>query len=146
MNLYLFGGTFDPPHIAHKKIIEHFIKKSDLFVLSPTYKSPFKNDFSHLPFLHREKMLKLMLHSYMNDNMIIINTVNKMNFKEMKEYKSKIQTFISKELNNYSLTIDIRLSEETDKKTFLDSKEKLKIIQNSNNSINSLIEEFKLRI
>ena len=82
----------------------------------------------------------------MNDNMIIINTVNKMNFKEMKEYKSKIQTFISKELNNYSLTIDIKLSEETDKKTFLDSKEKLKIIQNSNNSINSLIEEFKLRI
>ena len=82
----------------------------------------------------------------MNDNMIIIYTVNKMNFKEMKEYKSKIQTFISKELNNYSLTIDIRLSEETDKKTFLDSKEKLKIIQNSNNSINSLIEEFKLRI
>ena len=81
-----------------------------------------------------------------NDNMIIINTVNKMNFKEMKEYKSKIQKFISKELNNYSLTIDIRLSEETDKKTFLDSKEKLKIIQNSNNSINSLIEEFKLRI
>jgi hypothetical protein len=82
----------------------------------------------------------------MNDNMIIINTVNKMNFKEMKEYKSKIQTFISKELNNYSLTIDIRLSVETDKKTFLDSKEKLKIIQDSNNSINSLIEEFKLRI
>ena len=82
----------------------------------------------------------------MNDNMIIINTVNKMNFKEMKEYKSKIQTFISKELNNYSLTIDIRLSEETDKKTFLDSKEKLKIIQNSNKSINSLIEEFRLRI
>ena len=82
----------------------------------------------------------------MNDNMIIINTVNKMNFKEMNEYKSRIQTFISKELNNYSLTIDIRLSEETDKKIFLDSKEKLKIIQNSNKSINSLIEEFKLRI
>jgi len=69
-----------------------------------------------------------------------------MNFKEMKEYKSKIQTFISKELNNYSLTIDVRLSEETDKKTFLDSKEKLKIIQDSNNNIRSLIEEFKLRI
>jgi len=73
MNLYLFGGTFDPPHIAHKEIIKHFIKKSDLLVLSPTYKSPFKNDFSHLPFLHREKMLKLMLHSYMNDNMIILD-------------------------------------------------------------------------
>jgi|TARA_A100001011_G_scaffold267493_1_gene276556 hypothetical protein len=81
-----------------------------------------------------------------NDNIIIVNTVNKMNFKEMKEYKSKIQTFISKELNNYSLTIDVILSEETGKKTFLDSNEKLKIIQESNNSISSLIEEFKLRI
>ena len=83
---------------------------------------------------------------FINNNIIIINTINKMNFKEMKEYKSKIQTFISKELNNYSLTIDIRLTEDTDKKTFLDSKEKLKIIQDSNNSIRSLIEEFKLRI
>ena len=81
-----------------------------------------------------------------NDNIIIVNTVNKMNFKEMKEYKSKIQTFISKELNNYSLTIDVILSEETVKKTFLDSNEKLKIIQESNNSISSLIEEFNLRI
>ena len=81
-----------------------------------------------------------------NDNVIIVNTVNKMNFKEIKEYKSKIQTFISKELNNYSLTIDVILSEETDKKTFLDSNEKLKIIQESNSSISSLIEQFKLRI
>ena len=70
--------------------------------------------------------------------------MKKMN--KIDEYKSKIQTFISKELNNYSLTIDVRLSEETDKKTFLDSKEKLKIIQDSNNNISSLIEEFKLRI
>ena len=83
---------------------------------------------------------------FINNNIIIINTINKMNFKEIKEYKSRIQTFISKELNNYSLTIDIRLTEDTDKKTFLDSKEKLKIIQDSNNSISSLIEEFKLRI
>ena len=80
------------------------------------------------------------------NNMIIIDTVNKMNFKEMTEYKVKIKTFISKELNNYSLDIDVRLSKETDKKTFLDSKEKLKIIQDSNNSISSLIDEFKLRI
>ena len=80
------------------------------------------------------------------NNMIIIDTINKMNFKEMIEYKAKIKTFISKELNNYSLDIDVRLSKETDKKTFLNSKEKLKIIQDSNNNISSLIDEFKLRI
>ena len=81
-----------------------------------------------------------------NDNVIIINTINKMNYKEMKGYKSKIQEFISKELNNYSISIDVKLSEETDKKKFLDSKEKLKIIQESNKSIITLIEEFNLRI
>lgn len=80
------------------------------------------------------------------NNMIIIDTINKMNLKEMTEYKVKIKTFISKELNNYSLDIDVRLSKEPDKKTFLDSKEKLKIIQDSNNSISSLIDEFNLRI
>ena len=83
---------------------------------------------------------------FVDDNVIIINTINKMNFKEMKGYKSKIQTFISKELNNYSISIDIKLTEETDKKKFLDSKEKLKIIQENNESIISLIEEFNLRI
>ena len=80
------------------------------------------------------------------DNVIIINTINKMNYKEMKGYKSKIQTFISKELNNYSISIDVKLSEETDKKKFFDSKEKLKMIQENNDSIISLIEEFNLRI
>ena len=83
---------------------------------------------------------------FVNDNVIIINTINKMNFKEMKDYKSKIQTFISKELNNYSISVDIKLTEETDKKKFLNSKEKLKIIQENNESIISLIEEFNLRI
>ena len=80
------------------------------------------------------------------DNVIIINTINKMNYKEVKGYKSKIQTFISKELNNYSISIDVKLSEETDKKKFLNSKEKLEMIQKNNESIISLIEEFSLRI
>ena len=82
----------------------------------------------------------------MIDNVIIINTINKMNYKEIKSYKNKIQTFISKELNNYSISIDVSLSEETDKKKFLNSKEKLEMIQENNESIISLIEEFNLRI
>ena len=82
----------------------------------------------------------------MIDNVIIINTINKMNYKEIKSYKNKIQTFISKELNNYSISIDVNLSEETNKKKFLNSKEKLEMIQENNESIISLIEEFNLRI
>ena len=83
---------------------------------------------------------------FINDNVIFINTINKMNFKEINGYKSKIQTFISEELNNYSITVDVKLSEEIDKKKFLSSKEKLEMIKENNKSIISLIEEFNLRI
>ena len=43
MDLYFFGGSFDPPHLGHKEIINHFIDKSDMLILCPSYKSPFKN-------------------------------------------------------------------------------------------------------
>ena len=79
-------------------------------------------------------------------NIIDINTINKMNFKEIKGYKNKIESFISKELNNYSISVNVKLSEETDKKSYLDIKEKLKIIKSNNKNISSLIDEFRLRI
>ena len=69
-----------------------------------------------------------------------------MNFKEIKGYKNKIESFISKELNNYLITVNVKLSEETDKKSYLDIKEKLKIIKSDNKNISSLIDEFRLRI
>ena len=39
-----------------------------------------------------------------------------MNQKEVKGYKNKIQAFISKELNNYSITVDVSLDEVKKKK------------------------------
>ena len=50
------------------------------------------------------------------NNSIIISTINKMNQKEVKGYKNKIQAFISKELNNYSITVDVALDEVKKKK------------------------------
>jgi DNA polymerase-3 subunit gamma/tau len=80
------------------------------------------------------------------DNTIVISTINKMNFKEVKEYKNTIQTYISKELNNYSITVEVKLSEEITSKSYIDSKEKLEIIIENNEDIGKLIAEFKLRI
>ena len=80
------------------------------------------------------------------DNTIVISTINKMNFKEVKEYKNTIQTYISKELNNYSITLEVKLSEEITSKSYIDSKEKLEIIIENNEDIGKLITEFKLRI
>ena len=66
--------------------------------------------------------------------------------REVKEYKSTIQTYISKELNNYSITVEVKLSEEITSKSYIDSKEKLEIIIENNEDIGKLITEFKLRI
>ena len=80
------------------------------------------------------------------DNSIIISTINKMNQKEVIGYKNKIQAFISKELNNYSITVDVSLDEVKQKKNFMDSKDKLDVLIKENNNISQLINEFKLRI
>ena len=81
-----------------------------------------------------------------NDNVITISTINKMNFKEVKGYKSRIQTFLSKELNNYSISVDVKLSEEITKSSYLDSKDKLDLLIKDNENIGRLITELKLRI
>jgi len=47
MNIAVFGGSFDPPHRGHKKVIEEALKVLDidrLFVV-PTYLNPFKKSF-----------------------------------------------------------------------------------------------------
>ena len=80
------------------------------------------------------------------DNIVFINTVNKMNFKEVNAYKNKIQAFISKELNNYSVSVEVKLSKDKNKKSYIDNKEKLDIISKSNTGVALLIDEFKLRI
>ncbi len=82
----------------------------------------------------------------MNDNIITIYTINKMNFKEVKGYKSRIQTFLSKELNNYSISVDVKLSDEITKSSYLDSKDKLDLLIKDNENIGKLITELKLRI
>lgn len=43
----LFGGSFDPPHIAHETIVKKAleIKDVDKVVIMPTYLNPFKEQF-----------------------------------------------------------------------------------------------------
>ena len=80
------------------------------------------------------------------NNSIIISTINKMNQKEVSGYKAKIQAFISKELNNYSIDVDVSLNEVKHKKNYVNSKDKLGALVKENNNISLLINEFKLRI
>ncbi|MDH4945215.1 nicotinate (nicotinamide) nucleotide adenylyltransferase [Sulfurimonas sp. C5] len=66
-NIALFGGSFDPPHIGHIKIVEALrdLDFIDKVVIMPTYLNPFKSKFiadAHL----RLKWLKDIFQDYQN--------------------------------------------------------------------------------
>ncbi len=44
MNIALFGGSFDPPHIGHQSIVYEVLKKVDIdkLIVVPTFLNPFK--------------------------------------------------------------------------------------------------------
>ena len=89
MNLYLFGGSFDPPHLGHREIIKYFIGDSDLFVISPSYHSPFKDSFPQASFEDRTKMLELMIDKKYKKKILIT------------DYESKNKSFFSIEIIKY---------------------------------------------
>ena len=61
MNLFFFGGSFDPPHLGHLSIIQSCIIKSHQFILAPTRHSPFKDEIPAASAHHRIRMLELLI-------------------------------------------------------------------------------------
>lgn len=47
-NIALFGGSFDPPHLGHLKIVEALedLDFIDKIIIMPTYLNPFKSKFA----------------------------------------------------------------------------------------------------
>ena len=83
MKIYFFGGSFDPPHKAHKLIYKHCINLCDKFIFIPAYQSPGKN----LPIAtnkNRFKMLKLLIdkqdYSKVSIDQFEFESINKPNF------------------------------------------------------------------
>ena len=61
MNLFFFGGSFDPPHKGHLEIIQYCCKHSDKLLLIPAANSPLKNQPPSAERYHRIQMLKLLI-------------------------------------------------------------------------------------
>ena len=63
MNIYFFGGSFDPPHLGHLKMIETCFEKFDIshFILIPAFQSPLKKNKPIASAFHRIEMLKIMI-------------------------------------------------------------------------------------
>ena len=84
MNIAIFGGSFDPPHIGHEQIATLAIKELEidkLFIV-PTYLNPFKND----SFLDAPTRLELI-----NDMFLDIKKVEVLAYEVNK--KEKVPTF-----------------------------------------------------
>ena len=60
MKIYFFGGSFDPPHKAHKMIYKYCINYCDKFIFIPNRQSPGKA-IAHASKQNRIQMLKLLI-------------------------------------------------------------------------------------
>ena len=61
MNIYFFGGSFDPPHRGHFSIIQSCIKNTKKLVLIPAKQSPLKENVPQVSSYHRLQMLELLI-------------------------------------------------------------------------------------
>lgn len=61
MHIAIFGGSFDPPHTGHEKIVHEALEILDIdkLIVIPTYLSPFKESFC-APAIMRFHWLKTM--------------------------------------------------------------------------------------
>lgn len=57
----LFGGSFNPPHWAHRQVIEYLLglHRFDEVLVVPSFDHPFFKGL--IPFSHRKKMCELMI-------------------------------------------------------------------------------------
>ncbi len=68
----MFGGSFDPPHLAHLKIIKYCSINFDKLIIVPANKSPMKEHSPIASFHARVQMIKLMISDISNN--IVIDT------------------------------------------------------------------------
>ena len=59
MNLFFFGGTFNPPHMGHYEIAKKCLKLADKVLVIPNNLSP-ENKLLETDAFHRLEMLKIL--------------------------------------------------------------------------------------
>ena len=67
LTIALYGGSFDPPHVGHKAIVEALeeLDYIDKIIIMPTFLNPFKSE-SHAPSELRFKWLKDIFKDFKN--------------------------------------------------------------------------------
>ena len=105
MNLYFYGGSFDPPHLGHKEIVNYFLNKCDELLIIPSHQSPLKL-YSPISYFHRKEMLKIMFNS-ISSKLKIIDYENDNKIK----YTFETVKFLKDEYPNYILNMILGLDQ-----------------------------------
>ena len=101
MKIFFYGGTFDPPHIGHQKIIEALLPRCDKMIIFPAKKSPFKKVYPIASNIHRINMLNLLF----ENNKVIIDDYEILS--EKLNYTYLTIDYLEKKYLNCSFTIII---------------------------------------
>lgn len=103
-NIAIFGGTFDPVHIAHFEIVKYFVDNNiaDEVWILPSYESPHKNIDTKKSFDDRVNMLKLAFKDMKN---VIISTFEEEYYKTIndKTYTYEVLNAIKSKYPDYKL-------------------------------------------
>ena len=107
MNIFFFGGSFDPPHKAHKMIYKKCIKLCDKFIFIPSLHTPGKSE-PNVEGKLRVEMLntiidqedkdKVIIDSYeINSNIKPSYSINTIKYLKKKYINSKITMIIGRD-------------------------------------------------
>ena len=104
MNIYFYGGMFDPPHRGHYEIVRKCSKISDKFILFPTYKSP-KKSKTYVDIKHRLKMLEILF----NNLDVFIDDFESSSYK--RNYSINTIKYLKNKYTNAKLTMVVGLDQ-----------------------------------
>lgn len=104
MNLFFFGGTFNPPHIGHYEVADKCLKLADKVIVIPNKLSP-ENKSIQIDAFHRFEMLKIL---FKNTNVVIDKF--EINSKK-KNYTIHTVNYLIDKYKNYKITMVLGLDQ-----------------------------------
>ena len=104
MNLFFFGGAFDPPHMGHYEIANKCLKLADKVLVIPNHTS-IDNKLLQTNAFHRVEMLKILF----NNTDIIIDSCE-INSKK-KNYTIHTIKYLINKYENYKITMVLGLDQ-----------------------------------
>jgi len=104
MNLFFFGGTFDPPHIGQYEIANKCLKLADKVLVIPNSLS-LENKLLQTDIFHRVEMLKILFKN--TDVIIDDHEINS----EKKNYTIHTVKYLINKYKNYKITMVLGLDQ-----------------------------------